>query len=71
MGDVVSVGEVEGTVTRIQIRATTVTNWNRMEYLIPNKEFITGRVLNWTLSDEVTRLQIAVGVAYGSDVSRA
>ena len=71
VGDVVTVGEVEGTVTRIRIRATTVTDWNRMEYLIPNREFITGHVLNWTLSDEVTRLQIPVGVAYGSDVDRA
>ncbi|MCP4877410.1 MAG: mechanosensitive ion channel, partial [Gammaproteobacteria bacterium] len=39
--------------------------------LVPNKEFITGRLLNWTLSDAVTRIVIPVAVAYGSDVTRA
>lgn len=71
VGDVVTVGEVEGRVTRIQIRATTVTNWNSQEHLVPNKEFITGRVLNWSLSDQTTRLVIPVGVAYGTDAQQA
>lgn len=71
VGDVVSVGEVEGIVTRIQIRATTVTNWDSMEHLIPNRELITGRVLNWSLTNEVTRLVVPVGVAYGTDVAQA
>ena len=39
--------------------------------MIPNKEFITGRMLNWTLSDKTNRIVINVGVAYGSDVKRA
>ncbi|MBW2391225.1 MAG: mechanosensitive ion channel, partial [Deltaproteobacteria bacterium] len=47
LGDVVTVGDVSGVVTRMQIRATTVTNWNRQELLVPNQEFVTGRVLNW------------------------
>ena len=38
---------------------------------MPNKEFITGRLLNWSLSDQVTRLIVGVGVAYGSDVDKA
>ena len=38
---------------------------------MPNKEFITGRLLNWTLSDPVTRIVIPVGIAYGSDVALA
>jgi potassium efflux system protein len=71
VGDVVTVGDVEGVVSRIQIRATTVTNWKHQEHLVPNKEFITGRVMNWSLSDEVTRLEVPVGVAYGSDVELA
>ena len=71
VGDLVTVGDTSGTVTRIQIRATTVTNFDRQELLVPNKEFITGRVLNWSLSDEVTRLVINVGVAYGSDMPKA
>ena len=71
IGDVVTVGETSGVVTRIQIRATTIRDWDRRELLVPNKEFITTRLLNWSLSDEVIRLLIPVGVAYGSDVMKA
>ena len=71
IGDVVTIGDTEGVVTRIQIRATTIRTWDGKELLVPNKEFITGRLLNWSLSDQITRLTIAVGVAYGSDVQRA
>ncbi len=71
VGDVVTVDDVSGVVSRIRIRATTITNWDRKEYVIPNKEFITGRMLNWTLSDKVNRVVINVGIAYGSDVNRA
>ncbi|MCH7869691.1 MAG: mechanosensitive ion channel [Myxococcales bacterium] len=68
VGDIVTVGDVSGVVTRMQIRATTVTNWDRQELLVPNQEFITGRVLNWSLSDEVIRIVLNVGVEYGSDM---
>jgi len=71
VGDYVSVGDTDGHVTRIQIRATTILTRDRKELLVPNKEFITGRLLNWSLSDQVTRVVIAVGIAYGSDVDRA
>ncbi len=71
VGDVVTIGDVTGVVSRIRIRATTITNWERKELIVPNKEFITGRLLNWTLSDTVNRIQIVVGVAYGSDTQKA
>jgi len=71
VGDVVTVGETSGVVTRIQIRATTIRDWDRKELLVPNKEFITARLLNWSLSDEITRQVIPVGIAYGSDVDLA
>jgi potassium efflux system protein len=71
VGDYVSVGDTDGHVTRIQIRATTILTRDRKELLVPNKEFITGRLLNWSLSDQVTRVVIPVGVAYGCDVDRA
>jgi potassium efflux system protein len=70
VGDVVTVGEVSGTVSRIHIRATTIIDWDRKELIVPNKEFITGRVINWTLSDRVLRLLIKVGVAYGTDTDK-
>ena len=68
VGDIVTLGDVTGSVTRIRIRATTITNWDRKEYIVPNREFITGRLLNWTLSDQTNRVVVNVGVAYGSDV---
>jgi len=71
VGDYVSVGDTDGHVTRIQIRATTIQTRDRKELLVPNKEFITGRLLNWSLSDQVTRIIIPVGIAYGSDVDKA
>ncbi len=67
VGDVLTLGDVTGVVTDIRIRATTLTNWDRKELIVPNKELITGRLLNWTLSDTTNRIVIAVGVAYRSD----
>lgn len=71
IGDYVTIGDQSGTVTRIQIRATTLGDLDRREILIPNKELITGRVMNWTLSNSETRMIIHVGIAYGSDTDKA
>lgn len=71
VGDVVTVDDVTGVVSRIRIRATSITNWDRKEYVVPNKEFITGKLLNWTLSDKVNRIMVNVGLAYGSDTEAA
>jgi len=71
VGDVISVGDTSGVVTRIQIRATTIRDWDRRELLVPNREFITGRLLNWTLSDTVIRTTIEIGIAYQSDLPLA
>jgi len=67
IGDTVTIGDISGTVTRIQIRATTVLDWDRKELIVPNKEFITGRLINWSLSDNVVRIKVPIGIAYGSD----
>jgi potassium efflux system protein len=71
VGDIVSVGGTDGVVTRIRIRATTIRNWDRQELLVPNKDLVTGRVLNWSLSDKMTRVVVVAGVAYESDVDAA
>lgn len=71
VGDIITLGDTDGVVTRIRIRATTIRNWDQRELIVPNKEFITGRLLNWTLSDPVNRLVINVRVAYGSDTDKA
>ncbi|MBG3079604.1 mechanosensitive channel MscK [Proteus mirabilis] len=70
IGDTVTIGSYSGTVSRIRIRATTVTDFDRKEVIIPNKAFVTERLINWTLSDTVTRIIIQVGVAYGSDLDK-
>ncbi|MGB5192415.1 MAG: mechanosensitive ion channel domain-containing protein [Polyangiales bacterium] len=71
VGDTVSVGEINGTVSRIRTRATWITGFDRKELIVPNKTFVTGQLINWTLSDPVLRLEIPVGIAYGSDTDRA
>ena len=71
VGDIVTIGTQAGQVTRIQIRATTIRDWDGKELLVPNKEFITGQLTNWTLTDSNTRLVIPVGIAYGSNVDQA
>jgi potassium efflux system protein len=71
IGDTVTVGDVTGTVSKIRIRATSITDWDRKELIVPNKEFITGKLVNWTLSDEILRVVIPVGIAYGSDTEKA
>jgi len=71
VGDTVTVGETSGVVTKIRMRATTVRDWDGRELLVPNKEFITGRLLNWSLSDQQSRIVIEIGIAYGSDVPLA
>ncbi|MEL7450181.1 MAG: mechanosensitive ion channel domain-containing protein, partial [Pseudomonadota bacterium] len=71
VGDTVTVGNLSGTVSRVRIRATTITDWDRKEIIVPNKSFITEQVVNWTLSDPITRVTIPVGISYGSDVDLA
>ena len=71
VGDIITLGDITGSVTNIRIRATTVTNWDRKELIVPNKELVTGRLLNWTLSDTTNRIVIEVGVAYHTDPEEA
>ncbi len=71
IGDTVTIGTITGTVTRIKMRATTITDWERKELIIPNKTFITGDVINWTVNDPMLRLTVAVGVSYSGDVRLA
>lgn len=71
VGDVVTVEGTTGTVTRIRMRATTITNWDRQEFVVPNKNLITNTILNWTLTATTSRIVINVGAAYGTDTERA
>jgi small-conductance mechanosensitive channel len=70
IGDVVTVAGSTGTVDRINIRATTIVNSDNQSMIVPNREFITGNLINWTLKDKITRVPIKVTVAYGTDPDR-
>ena len=67
VGDTVTLGALSGTVSRIDIRATTITDWDRKEIIVPNNTFITSSLINWARNDPVTRVVIPVGVGYDSD----
>lgn len=71
IGDVVTIGNLSGTVSRIRIRATTITDFDRKEIIVPNKVFVTDQLINWSLSDTVTRVIIKIGVAYETDLDLA
>ncbi|WP_049604309.1 mechanosensitive channel MscK [Yersinia aldovae] len=70
IGDTITIGTFSGNVSKIRIRATTITDFDRKEVIIPNKAFVTERLINWSLSDTITRIIIKVGVAYGSDLEK-
>ncbi len=70
IGDTVTIGTFSGTVSKIRIRATTITDFDRKEVIIPNKAFVTERLINWSLTDTITRVVIRIGVAYGSDLDK-
>ncbi len=67
IGDVLDVDGTTGKVTRIGIRSSTVLTFQGAEVIIPNGNFISGKVINWTLSASLRRAELPVGVAYGSD----
>lgn len=69
IGDTITLGNLHGTVSRIRIRATTVTDFDRKEIIIPNKTFVTDQLINWSLSDNVTRVVLTYGVAHGSNLA--
>jgi small-conductance mechanosensitive channel len=70
LGDSIAVGGVEGEVQRIGIRSSTVRTWQGAEVIVPNASLIADQVVNWTLSDRQRRMDVRVGVAYGTDPRR-
>ena len=70
VGDVIEVGTVVGTVRRIGIRSSTVATAQGAEVIVPNANLISNELINWTLSDRLRRLEIDVGVAYGTPPER-
>ena len=67
INDVLEVEGYTGKVTRIGVRSSTLQTAQGAEVIIPNANFISGKVVNWTLSESKRRAELAVGVAYGTD----
>jgi small-conductance mechanosensitive channel len=70
VGDTVEVGNLIGRVTQIGIRTSRVKTYGGSEVIVPNGDLVSNQVINWTLSDRHRRLELVVGVAYGSDPER-
>ncbi|NNL84376.1 MAG: mechanosensitive ion channel, partial [Myxococcales bacterium] len=70
LGDAVEVGTVTGNIHRIGIRSSTVRTYQGAEVIVPNADLISNQVTNWTLTDRRRRMEVSVGVAYGSDPER-
>lgn len=66
-GDVVDVGGTQGRVRKISVRATMVETFDNALIIVPNSEFVSSRLINWTRNSRTVRREILVGVAYGSD----
>jgi small-conductance mechanosensitive channel len=69
-GDVVEVTGTSGVVSEIGIRATTIKTFEGAEVVVPNGTLLSDKLVNWTLSDRSRRIELPVGVAYGSDPRR-
>jgi small-conductance mechanosensitive channel len=72
VGDAVQIPSqaIFGRVIAIGIRATVIRNFNGVEVVVPNNDLVSGAVTNWTLSDRLHRIEVPVGVAYGTDPDR-
>jgi potassium efflux system protein len=67
VGDTVAIDQIFGEVKRIGIRSSVVRTWQGAEVIVPNADLISQQVTNWTHSDRRRRIEIPVGVAYGSE----
>lgn len=67
VGDFVEIGELQGTVQRINLRSVEVVTLNRISIIVPNSDFLDSQVINWSHGSSVSRLSLPVGLAYGSD----
>ncbi|WP_263143811.1 mechanosensitive channel MscK [Pseudomonas sp. RIT-PI-AD] len=69
IGDLITIGSVTGTVNRIHIRATHITDGDRKAVIVPNQILLTSQLINWTLTDTITRIVLTFGVNRGSDLA--
>jgi potassium-dependent mechanosensitive channel len=69
-GDFIEIGNVLGTVTEIRARSTIIRTRDNIDMIVPNSDFLSQIVVNWSHGNPITRLHVPIGVAYGSDTQR-
>jgi small-conductance mechanosensitive channel len=69
VGDAISVADISGRVKSIGIRSSIIRNWSGADVIVPNGHLISNKLTNWTMTDQLRRIEIKVGVMYGSDVT--
>lgn len=68
VGDIIQLDQQQARVKKVGLRATVVETFDNAEIVVPNSDLISGQVTNWTLADRMMRVNVPIGVAYGSDV---
>jgi miniconductance mechanosensitive channel len=67
IGDTVTIRELTGSIAKINTRAITIVDWDRKEIVMPNKAFITEQLVNWSLSDSITRIVLTIPATIDAD----
>jgi potassium efflux system protein len=70
IGDIIEVDNRSGTIMEIGIRSSKIATSDGAEVIIPNGDLISHHVINWTLSNNNRRIELIIGVAYGSDIEK-
>jgi len=70
VGDVINIDQDWGTIKRIGLRSTIFETFDRAEIIVPNADLISQKVTNWTFSSKIVRVNLQVGVAYGSPLEK-
>ena len=70
VGDRIAVNDIEGDVTEIKMRSTTIRTLNNVSIIVPNSDFVSKEVINYSHSNRIYRLDLPVGVSYGSDLDK-
>lgn len=70
IGDEIEIGTMSGTVKEVGIRASKIQAYDGSEIVVPNGDLLSQQLINWTLSDKLRRIEIKVGVSYGSDMQK-
>jgi small-conductance mechanosensitive channel len=69
-GDVIAIDDTYGQIRTMGARYVSIVTRDSAEYLVPNEDLITNKVVNWSFSTKLIRVKISVGVSYGSDVHK-